>query len=56
MSITEYDLKATVYSTYDTPHKLYNISGILIIQQSGLPTMIREDPYVSSNAPFAWIK
>ena len=27
MSKTEYDLKATMYSAYDTPHKLCNISG-----------------------------
>ena len=27
MSKTEYDLKAMIYSTYDTTHKLYNISG-----------------------------
>ena len=27
MSKTEYDLKAIMYYVYDTPHKLYNISG-----------------------------
>ena len=27
MSQTEYNLKAIMYSAYDTPHKLYNISG-----------------------------
>ena len=30
MSKTEYDLKDLMYSAYDTPHKLYNISGNLI--------------------------
>ena len=34
---TKYDLKAIMYSAYDTPHKLYNISGNLTIQQPGLP-------------------
>ena len=27
MSKTEYDIKAMMYSAYDTPHKLCNISG-----------------------------
>ena len=27
MSQTEYNLKAIMYSAYDTPHKLYNIRG-----------------------------
>ena len=27
MSQTEYDRKATMYSAYDKPHKLYNVSG-----------------------------
>ena len=27
MSKTEYDLKAIMYPTYDTPHKLCNIKG-----------------------------
>ena len=27
MSKTEYDLKALMYSAYDTPHKLGNVSG-----------------------------
>ena len=27
MAKTEYDLKAIVYSAYDKPHKLRNISG-----------------------------
>ena len=27
MSKTEYELMAIVYSAYDKPHKLYNISG-----------------------------
>ena len=27
MSKTEYDLKARMYSAYDTPNKLCNISG-----------------------------
>ena len=27
MSKIEYDLKVIMYSTYDTPHKLCNISG-----------------------------
>ena len=34
---TEYDLKAMMYSVYDTPHKLCNISGNKTIQQPGLP-------------------
>ena len=38
MSKIEYDLKAIMYSTYDTPHKLCNISGNWIIQQRRLPT------------------
>ena len=37
MSKTEYDLKAIIYSTYDTPHKLYNISGNQTIWQPRLP-------------------
>ena len=32
MSTTEYDLKAIMYSAYDTPHKLCNISGNQNIQ------------------------
>ena len=27
MSKTEYDLKATIYPAYETPHKLCNIRG-----------------------------
>ena len=51
MSKTEYDLKAIMYSAYDTPHKLYNISVNLTIQQPRLQPKNAADPYVSSNAP-----
>ena len=37
MSKIEYDLKAIMYSAYDTPHKLCNISGNKTIQQTILP-------------------
>ena len=37
MSKIEYYLKAIMYSTYDTSHKLCNISGNQIIQQPRLP-------------------
>ena len=37
MSKTEYDLKAIMYSAYDTPHKLCNKGGNYIIQQPRLP-------------------
>ena len=37
MSQTEYDLKAIMYSAYDIPNKLYNISINLNIQQPRLP-------------------
>ena len=29
MSKPEYDVKAIMYSAYDTPHKLYNMRGYL---------------------------
>ena len=38
MSKIEYGLKAIMYSAYDTPHKLCNISGNSTIQQPRLPT------------------
>ena len=37
MSQTEYDPKAIMYSAYDIPNKLYNISRNLNIQQPRLP-------------------
>ena len=37
MSKIEYDFKAIMYSAYDTPHKLCNISGNETIQQPRLP-------------------
>ena len=50
MSQTEYNLKAIMHSAYDTPHKLYNISGKL--NYDGIKTIahdfIDNSPYHES--------
>ena len=56
MSKTEYDLKAIMYSAYDTPHKLYDISGNLTIQQPRVPPNNAGRPIRQSKSPLAWIK
>ena len=50
MSKTEYDLKAIMYSSYDTPHKLCNIWGIKLSGNPDYHPIMQADQCVSSNA------
>ena len=56
MSKTEYDLKTIMYSAYDTPHKLCNISGIWTIRQPRSPPNNADRPMRQFKCPLAWFK
>ena len=56
MSKTEYGLKAIMYSAYDTPHKLCNISVNQTIQQPRLPPNNAGRPMRQFKCPLAWCK
>ena len=56
MSKTEYDLKAIMYSAYDKPHKLCNISENYTIRQPRLPPNNAGRPLRQFKCPLAWFK
>ena len=56
MSKTEYDLKAIMYSAYDKPHKLCNISGNYTIRQPRLLPNNVGRPMGQFKCPLAWFK
>ena len=56
MSKIEYDLKAIMYSTYDIPHKLCNITVNKIIQQPRLPANNAGRSMRQFKCPLAWCK
>ena len=53
MSKTEYDLKAIMYSAYDTPHKLFNKRGYESIRQFRLPPNNAGKPMRQFKSPLA---
>ena len=53
MSKTEYDLKAIMYSAYDTPNKLCNINGNYTIRQPKLPPNNAGRPMRQFKCPLA---
>ena len=56
MSKTEYNLKAIMYSAYDTPHKLRNISGNKTIRLPRLPPNNAGRPMRQFKCPLALFK
>ena len=53
---TEYDFKAIIYSAYNIPHKVHNISGNQTIQQLKIPPNNAGRPIRQFKWPLAWIE